>query len=37
MRLAPIWSQIKRGSLGMDGILILFGIFGSIALPFIFY
>ena len=37
MRQAPIWSQIKRGSLGMDGILILFGIFGSIALPFIFY
>lgn len=37
MREAPMWSQIKRGKLGMDGVLILFGIFGSIALPFIFY
>ena len=37
MREAPIWSQIKRGKLGFDSVLILFGIFGSIVLPIIFY
>lgn len=37
MREAPIWSQIKRGKMGIDGVLILFGIFGSILLPMIFY
>lgn len=37
MRDAPIWSQIKRGKLGFDSVLILFGIFGSVLLPYIFY
>ena len=37
MREAPILNQIKRGKLGFDGILILFAMFGSIALPYIFY
>lgn len=37
MREAPIFNQIKRGKLGFDGILILFAMFGSIALPYIFY
>lgn len=30
-------SQIKRGKLGFDSVLILFAIFGSFALPYIFY
>lgn len=37
MKKYPIWSQIKRGSMGFDGVLILFGIFGSFLLPIIFY
>jgi len=37
MRQFPIWSQIKRGSMGMDGVLALFGIFGSFLLPVLFY
>lgn len=37
MREAPIFSQIKRGKLGMDSIFILFAIIGSVTLPFIFY
>lgn len=37
MREAPIFSQIKRGKLGMDGFFILFAIFGGLLLPAFFY
>lgn len=37
MRQAPIYSQIKRGKLGADNILIVFAVIGSLLLPFIIY
>lgn len=37
MKESPVLSQIKRGKLGFDSILILFAIFGSFALPYFFY
>ena len=37
MRESPIYSQIKRGKLGADNILISFAMIGSLLIPFMIY